>query len=102
MAGRPGEVSPRWAAKKLGMDYQTISRWCRETREIQEAEAREIETGGRRPLVYLRTEFGGRRRPKGGDDIRRHVKRYWLSEIEIRTMALDVSCESAAENSDTE
>jgi excisionase family DNA binding protein len=30
MAARPGEVSPRWAAKKLGVSIQTVWRWCRD------------------------------------------------------------------------
>ncbi len=61
MGGKPGEVSPRWAARVLKVDVQTIWRWCREG-----------------ILQHRRPELG-RRLPDGT----RHVKRYWLSEAEI-------------------
>lgn len=61
---RPGEVSPRWAAKVLGVDVQTIWRWCRDG-----------------VLQYRRPELGRRRR-----DGTRHVKRYWLAENEIAAL----------------
>lgn len=61
MGGRPGEVSPRWAARRLGLCVHTIRRWCVEER-----------------LRYIRAELGA---PLATGE--RHVIRYWLSRDEI-------------------
>jgi predicted site-specific integrase-resolvase len=67
MTGRPREVRPHWAARQIGVDVQTIWRWCREGR-----------------FTYVRRELGVPL-PDGS----RHVKRYWLSADEV--IALKVS-----------
>jgi len=69
---RPGEVSVRWAAKRLGLHAKTIRRWCVERR-----------------LEYVRPELGGRRFDNG----ERYIKCYWLSRDEISKLRV---CEDAA------
>jgi hypothetical protein len=55
MGGRPGEVSTNWVAKRLGLDVQTIRRWCRENG------------------IACRPQRG-MRKPDGT----RHIVRYWI------------------------
>jgi hypothetical protein len=61
----PDEVSIRWAARKLGMHYQSLHRWCRT-----------------RCLEHVRPEYGGKL--PNGEPV---IKRYWLNRAEIETMA---------------
>ncbi len=39
MAANPGEVSPRWAAKRLGVSVYTIWRKCRDGQYVRRRDA---------------------------------------------------------------
>jgi len=63
MGGRPGEVSARWVAARMGRHVKTVRRWCKEQ------------------AIVCRPEYG-MRLPDGS----RHVIRYWISTADAKKL----------------